>query len=132
MPLSFSSDFPRSLRKFAEAEAARLGLNEWRIDISFATGKQLDKDHGGGHIEGDATIEVPWRYGSIRVRNDAKRVEQKRTIVHELHHCWLSVFGLTVRRALRGKRINKSKLLEELSDVEETVIESALNARVWK
>jgi len=132
MPLTFSQDFPRSLRRFAEAEAARLGLAEWRIDISFCDGEQLDKDHGAGYIEGDATIEVPWRHGNIRIRKEGKRVEQKRTIAHEIHHVWLSLYSLTVRRALRGRRVNKAKLLEELADVEETIIESMLNARTWR
>lgn len=50
MPLLFAPDIPRSLRKFAEAEAARLGLHDWHIEISFALGSDLDRDHGGGDI----------------------------------------------------------------------------------
>jgi len=131
MPLSFSADFPRSLRKFAETEAARLGLTEWRIEVYLADGEQLDSAHGGGHIGGDTTIEVPWRHAYIRLRRDAPRAEQKRTICHEMRHLQLSPLSLVVRRGLRG-RINRAKLLNELADAEETLIETELNARTWR
>lgn len=66
------------------------------------------------------------------MRKEGKRCEQKRTIAHEMKHCQLSGLSLVVRRALRGKRLNKAKLLEELADAEESVIEAELNARVWR